>query len=281
MAAVPVTAVVLAGGEGRRLAGADKPAVTVGGRTLLDRVLDACPADAEVVVVGPERPTRRPARWTREVPPGGGPLAGLAAGLAEVHTPLVLLLATDLPGVAPALPSLLAVARAALQDGRDGAWFTDATGRGQQLVSCLSAAAVRARMPADPWGKSVRHVLDGLDLVDVPAPPGTVDDVDTPEDLARVRQDVRQASHGDEEHTMTDDWLAAVAETLGVDPGVLDVDAVLDLARDVAHHVERKYAPLTAYLVGFAAGAAGGDQADGAALAGRVGAIARERPQVS
>ncbi|WP_438949006.1 NTP transferase domain-containing protein, partial [Streptomyces harbinensis] len=35
-------AIVLAGGAARRLGGADKAAVTVGGRPLLDRVLDAC-----------------------------------------------------------------------------------------------------------------------------------------------------------------------------------------------------------------------------------------------
>ncbi|MEH6375729.1 NTP transferase domain-containing protein, partial [Streptomyces sp. KLMMK] len=39
-------AVVLAGGAARRLGGADKPTLRVGGRTLLDRVLEAC-ADAE------------------------------------------------------------------------------------------------------------------------------------------------------------------------------------------------------------------------------------------
>ncbi|MFE1500369.1 NTP transferase domain-containing protein, partial [Streptomyces albidoflavus] len=36
-------AVVLAGGAARRLGGSDKPAVRVGGRPLLDRVLGACP----------------------------------------------------------------------------------------------------------------------------------------------------------------------------------------------------------------------------------------------
>ncbi|NJP68904.1 NTP transferase domain-containing protein, partial [Streptomyces spiramenti] len=40
-APAPFDAVVLAGGAGRRLGGADKAAVRVGGRTLLDRVLTA------------------------------------------------------------------------------------------------------------------------------------------------------------------------------------------------------------------------------------------------
>ncbi|WP_240497415.1 NTP transferase domain-containing protein, partial [Streptomyces hirsutus] len=42
--AVPLAydALVLAGGGARRLGGADKPGVRVGGRSLLDRVLAAC-----------------------------------------------------------------------------------------------------------------------------------------------------------------------------------------------------------------------------------------------
>lgn len=277
-----VTAVVLAGGEGRRLAGEGKPGVTVGGRSLLDRVVSACPADAAVVVVGPRRPTERPVRWTREDPPGGGPLAGLAAGLARVDTPLLLLLATDLPRVGPVVPPLIAAARSALVAGREGAWVADSFGRHQPLVSCLSTASLRAAMPGDPRGLALRRVLDALVLDVLPAPPGSVDDVDTAEDLERVRQDVRRRAPGrDEEPSMTDEWLAAAAATLGIDPQVLDVDAVLDLARDVAHHVERKSAPLTAYLVGYAAASAAGsgEGSDGAALARRVGELALEWDQ--
>jgi molybdopterin-guanine dinucleotide biosynthesis protein A len=78
-------AVVLAGGAARRLGGADKPALPVGGRMLLDRVLAACAGARRTVVVGPRRPTGRPVRWTREEPAGGGPLPALAAGLAALH----------------------------------------------------------------------------------------------------------------------------------------------------------------------------------------------------
>jgi hypothetical protein len=49
-----------------------------------------------------------------------------------------------------------------------------------------------------------------------------------------------------------DEWTAAVCEDLGV--GRPDVKAILDLAREVAHGVDRPAAPLTAYLVGVAVG---------------------------
>lgn len=49
-------------------------------------------------------------------------------------------------------------------------------------------------------------------------------------------------------------WTATVCSELGVDPGDVDRELVLDLARDVAHGVTRPAAPLTAYLLGLAVG---------------------------
>lgn len=48
-----------------------------------------------------------------------------------------------------------------------------------------------------------------------------------------------------------DDWADAVVAELGLPTGV-DVRTVLDLARDVAHGVDRPAAPLTSWLVGMA-----------------------------
>lgn len=50
-----------------------------------------------------------------------------------------------------------------------------------------------------------------------------------------------------------EEWTAAVCAELGIADGV-DRDLVLGLTRDVAHRVARPAAPLTAYLVGLAAG---------------------------
>jgi hypothetical protein len=54
-----------------------------------------------------------------------------------------------------------------------------------------------------------------------------------------------------------DEWISAVKDELGID---LDVDtgALLDVARDAAHGVARPAAPLTTFLVGYAAAQAGG-----------------------
>lgn len=50
-----------------------------------------------------------------------------------------------------------------------------------------------------------------------------------------------------------DEWVAALAAALEL-PSDVDVTAVLDVARDVAHNVERPAAPVSTYLVGVAVG---------------------------
>ena len=62
--------------------------------------------------------------------------------------------------------------------------------------------------------------------------------------------------------TLTD-WVNAACVELGIDQGVVDQRRILDLARDVAHQVDRPAAPLTAFLLGMAVGA--GQDLDGAA----------------
>jgi uncharacterized protein DUF6457 len=67
-----------------------------------------------------------------------------------------------------------------------------------------------------------------------------------------------------------DDWVAAATEELGLKPGDVQPEVVLEVAREVAHQVLRPAAPLTAYLMGVAVGR-GTDAADAAA---RISALA-------
>ena len=62
--------------------------------------------------------------------------------------------------------------------------------------------------------------------------------------------------------TLTD-WINAACTELGIDPGAVAQRRILDLARDVAHQLDRTAAPLTAFLLGLAVGA--GQDLDGAA----------------
>ena len=189
-------AVIVAGGAGRRLSGMDKPAIEVGGRSLLARAVAAV-ADAErIVVVGPERPLDRPVTWAREDPPGTGPMAALAAGLAALGpSDVVAVLAADLPNVTPTTVHRLrsALAAASCPEGHlpgiqplVGAVLVDAEGRRQWLLGVWRGVPLRNAIPGDPAGKSLGRTLGTLPLVEVPADPGEADDVDTPADLAAL-----------------------------------------------------------------------------------------------
>jgi Domain of unknown function (DUF6457) len=52
--------------------------------------------------------------------------------------------------------------------------------------------------------------------------------------------------------TTLHDWTRAACAELGVQADDDTVRAILDLARDVAHQVERPAAPVTAFLAGLA-----------------------------
>jgi DNA-binding LytR/AlgR family response regulator len=56
-------------------------------------------------------------------------------------------------------------------------------------------------------------------------------------------------------------WTEQLCDALGLDIEV-ETTAILDLARDAAHQVERPAAPLTTFLVGYAAAARGGSIED-------------------
>lgn len=247
--------VVLAGGAARRLGGADKPGVRVGGRALLDRVLAACPDASTTVVVADPRPTARPVVWAREDPPGGGPLAALDAGLRHATARYVVVLSADLPFLQEATARLLlTVLRTG---GADGVLLTDADGRDQPLVAAYRIPSLRGELAAltkehgSLTGLPLRRLTAALDLTRVPDPVASFD-CDTWDDIATARARIREHGH------VLDEWISAVKDELGID---LDVDTgvLLDLARDAAHGVARPAAPLTTFLVGYAAARAGGD----------------------
>ncbi|BDZ47251.1 DUF6457 domain-containing protein [Naasia aerilata] len=59
-----------------------------------------------------------------------------------------------------------------------------------------------------------------------------------------------------------DDWAAELVAALQLTGFEVDIPLVLDLARDAAHGVARPAAPLTTFLVGYAAALRGGSAAD-------------------
>lgn len=182
---------MLAGGAARRF-GADKTRALLAGRAVLEHALDAVSAVADdVVVVGPWAPPG----WAHhdEPTPRQGPAAAVAFGMGLVSAELVLVVGGDHPIVVPALLELL-VSRAAT--GSADAVVAVRAGRDEPLVACYrrSIGGVAARLVAS-GRRSMRAVLDEVEVDRVPGsvwstadPEGrSFMDVDTPEDLARVR----------------------------------------------------------------------------------------------
>jgi molybdopterin-guanine dinucleotide biosynthesis protein A len=183
------TALVLAGGRGSRLGGVDKAAITLGGKTALDHLLSGLPERVPVVVAGPECPTPRRVSFRREWPIHGGPVAGIASGLEAVRTPVIALLAVDMPwagGLVQALIAEFASCDAAALVPVDGLGFR------QPLCAVVRTDALRGALAVlgDPRGRSLRDLMSLVDVRERPlqeAEGRWVLDIDTPQDLSKAR----------------------------------------------------------------------------------------------
>jgi len=266
---VDFDAVVLAGGRAERLDGADKAALDVAGATLLDRALRAVVGARTVVVVGDERPTDVPVLWARERPAYGGPVAAAYAGLDTLRggtpvrssgsvatqttrthgtTPLVVVLAVDMPAVTAGTVRRLVAA----VEGRDGAVLVE--GGRRHLAMAVTAAALEAVRPDQVEGAAMRGLWAVLDLADVPALEAEAGDVDSWADLAEVAEVLAGLDRVRKIGSVNlHDWIDELCDVLDIDTEV-DEALVLDLAKVVADNVVRKAAPISTYLLGYAAG---------------------------
>ena len=252
-------AIIVVGGRAQRLGGVNKPWLSIQGKPMIDHILESTlPHVQQCVLVGdaPDGWSNAAVVLTREEPAGGGPVAAVRAGMQLLRPDIdeVLLLAGDAPFIDDALSALLTV------ELTDGAVAVEADGRSQYLCARVRRSDLDTALAAAET--SMQSVFKGLRVHTVSA---ALMDADTWEDVAVLRQE----SH-------MNDWLSDVTSKLGIDAS-LDIDAVLDLARDVAHHTERKNAPLTSYLLGYAAAAQNLTQAQVAALAAEIGQMAKDR----
>jgi molybdopterin-guanine dinucleotide biosynthesis protein A len=192
-----VAAAVLAGGASRRM-GRDKATLPVGGTELAGLVVAAAGrVAAPVVLVAPAgHPAAALARRLGVglvTDPGAGPLAALAAGLAALPAPHVLVLATDHPALQAALLAHLVAER--------GAGQAVACRRGGKLEPLVAVyerepalATARSRLAAGR-DRSLRGLLADLRtlVLDEPAwrpldPEGrSFLDLDDPAELAAFR----------------------------------------------------------------------------------------------
>jgi molybdopterin-guanine dinucleotide biosynthesis protein A len=256
------TAVILSGGRSSRL-GQDKARATVGGRTLLALALDSIPAGVPCIVVGPRvLDPGRQVVWAVEAEPFGGPVSGLASGLEHVSTSWIALLAVDMPSGGDVVSRLVESLSDAAPDV-DGLVPVDETGRLQPLAGVYRTAALRTALSDAEtlFGASLHGLVDRLRIerVDLAAAAGSLRDIDTPDDLEAERRSVQ--ANGSARHrpttggaTAMEAWVEAAAKALDLDAEV-DVDRILDVAREAAHAVARPMAPVTTFLMGRAVAA--------------------------
>jgi molybdopterin-guanine dinucleotide biosynthesis protein A len=196
----PALGLVLAGGLARRMGGGDKPRTSIGGVTILSRVLERLKPQCSRMVLNANGD---PARFADtglsviadDVPDFAGPLAGILAGLdwAAKNAPDVVTV-VSVPGDCPFLPRDLVArlneARAAsgkpLACARSGEWRHPVVG----LWPVALRADLRHALTQEDLRKielwTARH---GVALADWPAEP--VDpffNVNTPEDVAAAER---------------------------------------------------------------------------------------------
>ena len=146
------TGVVLAGGRSQRFGGVDKTRLPLGGRTLLQRAVDAlAPLTTACVIVGGT--SLAGARVVPDRYPGAGPLGGLLTALDTIDSSHALILAADLPFISGSL--LRDVQRA----GADAAAAVVQHPDGR-LALCLSVRRDSAPTVHDMWSRGARRMRD-------------------------------------------------------------------------------------------------------------------------
>ena len=238
--------IVVAGGKASRMGGLDKAMLPLGlrGNALLAEVIKSCPGKVFVVGYPRESIAAGNFTWLPDLNPDGGPAAGVWSGLASVTSEYVFISAADQTLVPETVSALITAAA-----GNDGAWALRSDGSGQPLCACVRTDLLRDLLaPTQGINQSPLRLLSGLKMVGVTVNPDQVVDFDT-------WQDVAKAVNGSEVmDQITQMWMARVATLLDVDSHEVLTAELLDLTREVAHGVERKSAPLTTFLLGYAAG---------------------------
>lgn len=210
---LPQAVIILAGGTGKRLGGVSKPDYRVAGRRLLDLALEEITAagfTGRRVVVAPAA-LNVPAgvQVTLEDPPLGGPLAGIAAGVASLSDLPASAIVAVMPCDAPLTPRLWPALCAKLDSGQNeepSAGGEPKTGASTLLRPAETQGAVPTTADAEAWPQylhgcyrlgalrglpatrdtSVKRGFSGLHFTRVADTSELCADVDTPADAARM-----------------------------------------------------------------------------------------------
>ena len=189
-----VSAVILAGGMGRRMGGQDKGQLELNGRPLIEFVLETIQPQVKTILINANRHQTEYARYGYPVVPDllqgyQGPLAGFAAGMRAATTPYVVTLPCDGPFSPPDLVARLAAAlekgHADIAVAHDGERLQPVyallpTSLSPSLESFLAAGERKI----DLW--YTQHKMVRVDFSDVAK---TFRNINTPQDQHRLQQE--------------------------------------------------------------------------------------------
>lgn len=189
-----ITAVILAGGMGKRMGGQDKGQVKLNGKPLIEYVIEAIRPQVENILINANRNHEAYARYgypvlSDQLQDYQGPLAGFAAGMRAASTSHIVTVPCDGPLLAPDLVARLL--HALLRDNADLAVAHD----GERLQPVYALIPVRllpsldnfmagGQRKIDRW--YVEHVMALADFADAPQ---TFLNINTPEDRYRLEEE--------------------------------------------------------------------------------------------
>lgn len=193
--------VILAGGQARRMGGGDKGALVLGGRSLLDRVIDRLGPQVGPIMLNVNGDPRRFAEYdlpirSDSLPEYPGPLAGVLAGLdwaAEAGLTHIVTAAAD----TPFFPEDLVARLMRAADRADTPIALAATHEDGRMTRHptfgLWPVALRADLRAALEGGLRKVVLwtDKHGAASAPFDDGAFFNINTPEDLAAAEQMVK------------------------------------------------------------------------------------------
>lgn len=194
---------ILAGGLARRMGGGDKALIEIGGRTILDRVIETMTPQCDALLINANGDPARFAGFglpiiPDDVPDFAGPLAGILAGLdwAAMHRPNIAWMAS-VPGDCPFLPADLVAKLHAARAEADMPLACAKSGDWRHPVAGLWPVTLRADLrhalvneglhKIEIW--TARHGIAIAEWPDRPVDPFF--NVNTPEDRARADEIAR------------------------------------------------------------------------------------------
>lgn len=186
-----VTALVLAGGLGRRMGGEDKGLVGLAGRPMIEFVMDALLPQVGRVLINANRNLERYAGYGHTVIADRhegylGPLAGVLSGLEELDSRFLLTAPCDAPLIAGDLAARLR--RACVESGADLAVASD--GKRLQPVFMLLEGRLRTGLEAflSGGGRKIDAWFEGLNcaVADLSDRPECFINVNDPDERGRA-----------------------------------------------------------------------------------------------